>query len=89
MMKKNSHASKTVNSSMSKVSEVLSEEKLEMIVIIILDQLLLRKELYWGVDRLNYLEEDDRTWSKEITSNESLAPLSIKAPEILDSDKLI
>ena len=48
------------------------------------------KELYWGVDRLNYLEERlTELGAKKTSSNESIAPLSIKAPEKLNSDKLL
>ena len=48
------------------------------------------KELYWGVDRLNYLEERlTELGAKKTSSNESIAPLSIKAPEKLNSDNLL
>ena len=83
---------KQFNSSMSKVSEVLSEgNKIRNDCDYYFGSAFYyEKELYWGVDRLNYLEERlTELGAKKSPSNESLAPLSIKAPEILDSDKLI
>tara|TARA_A100001015_G_scaffold209918_1_gene235150 strand:+ start:3038 stop:4387 length:1350 start_codon:yes stop_codon:yes gene_type:complete len=46
------------------------------------------KELYWGVDRLNHLEDRLKELGvKKIPSNESIAPLMLSAPEILNSEK--
>ena len=44
------------------------------------------KELYWGVDRLNHLEERlTELGVKKTSSNESIAPLMLTAPEELSS----
>ena len=46
------------------------------------------KELYWGVDRLNHLEDRLKELGvKKIPHNESIAPLMLSAPEILNSEK--
>ena len=48
------------------------------------------KELYWGVDRLPYLEGRlTELGARNVAGNESICPLVLQAPKILDSDKKV
>ena len=83
---------KQFNSPMSRVSEVIAKgNKIRNDCNYYFGSAFYyEKELYWGVDRLNYLEERlTELGAKKTSTNESIAPLSVKAPEKLNSDSLL
>ena len=48
------------------------------------------KELYWGVDRLPYLEERlADLGAKKVHETENICPLELKAPKQFTSDKKV
>ena len=80
--------SRNYSSSLEKVNEILKEGNIKRdgSGYYFGSAFYYEKELYWGVDRLNHLEERlTELGVKKTSSNESIAPLMLTAPEVLSS----